>query len=431
MSTDTDTRTSTNGITDTNLASLSARAHAPARPPRARAARPELLLFLAWRALGENPVSLALLLLAVAAGVAFQVPNRANLAGYRAEVMRQEVSSGMGHVRVRPRRGERFTDARTAIARIAAVPGVRAVSPVLVLPGAISKGGRFLVLGVTGVSLEGTTRPYERIAGADLTPGDPRGVLLGERLARRLGAAVGDEVSLQVLLATRPRLVLDDGGVGTYALTVRGLVGFAALDAAFVDWRFLAGETGDDHAASALLVRAGDGSIPSSRRIARDVEAALPEASAQSWLDDSRYVRSTVQAIEAVEGIAGGMSLFGVSIPVLALLYIDALHRRRQVSLLTAIGYRGQEIFWIFFAKALIVGVAGVLAGAAAGWAIVRWFAAHPIYEHEKFVIRPALDAANLLSPMATVLLATVLAGSLPAWQAARVDPSDTLRRIE
>jgi putative ABC transport system permease protein len=390
-----------------------------------------LVLFLAWRALGENPLSLALLLLAVAAGVAFQVPNRANLAGYRTEVMRQEVSSGLGHVRVRPRRGERFPDAEPLMARIRQIAGVEDVAPVLVLPGAVNRGGRFIVLAVTGVDLAGAQRPYERTAGADLRDGDRAGILMGERLARHLGAAVGDDVDLQVLLTSRPRLLLDDGGVGTYTLTVRGLVGFAATDGAFVDWRFLAAETGDERAASALLIHARDGSIASSRRIAADVERAVPEATAASWLDDSLYVRSVVQAIDAVAGIAGGMSLFGVSIPVLALLYIDALHRRRQVSLLSAVGYRGQEIFWIFCAKALLVGVVGVLLGGAAGWGLVRYFSAHPIYEHEKFVIRPALDAATLLSPMLMVLATTVLAGSLPAWQAARVDPSDTLRRIE
>ena len=46
-----------------------------------------LLAHLAWRTLGENRVALGLLLLAVGAGVAFQVPNQANLAGYRAELM--------------------------------------------------------------------------------------------------------------------------------------------------------------------------------------------------------------------------------------------------------------------------------------------------------------------------------------------------------
>jgi ABC-type lipoprotein release transport system permease subunit len=359
------------------------------------------------------------------------MPNRANLAGFRDEIMRQEVSSGLGHVRVRPRQGERFGDVTAMIARIAHLPSVKAVEPILVLPGAIKKDGHLVVLGVTGVNASAREHPYERTIGTDLTPGDDHGALLGERLAKKLGAKVGDEVNLQVLLSTRPRLVLDDEGVGNYTLTVRGLVGFAAVDSLFVNWSFLASETGDDRSASALLVWTRNDDVNVARQIASAVEHDFPDAAALSWLDDSRYLRSIVGAVQALESIAGGMSLFGVIIPVLSLLYIDALHRRRQVSLLSAIGFRERDIFIIFFAKALIVGIVGVLLGAAVGWATLGYFNLHPIYNYEKFVVRPAMTFSNMLSPMLLVLATTALAGSLPAWQAARVNPSDTLRRIE
>jgi ABC-type lipoprotein release transport system permease subunit len=398
--------------------------------PRA-AASPGLLLFLAWKALGENGLSLLLLLLAVAVGVGFQIPNRANLAGFRDEIMRQEVSSGLGHVRVRPRQRERFNDVADMLASIARLPSVKAVEPILVLPGAIKKGGHLVVLGVTGVNASASQHPYERTAGADLAPGDDHGALLGERLAKKLGVKVGDEVDVQVMLSSRPRLVLDDSGMGNYTLTVRGLVGFAALDSVFVDWGFLASETGDDRSASALLVWARNGDVELARQIASTIEHLFPDATALSWLDDSRYLRSIVGAVQALESIAGGMSLFGVIIPVLSLLDIDALHRRRQVSLLSAIGFREREIFFIFFAKALMVGLVGVLLGAGVGWGLLGYFNLHPIYNYEKFVIRPAITAGNMLSPMLLVLATTALAGSLPAWQAARVNPSDTLRRIE
>jgi ABC-type lipoprotein release transport system permease subunit len=404
---------------------------APPASPNGRGVSLGLLLFLAWKALGENRLSLVLLLAAVAIGVGFQMPNRANLAGFRDEIMRQEVSSGLGHVRVRPRQAERFADVATMMAHIARLPSVKAVEPILVLPGAIKKGGHLVVLGINGVNASAREHPYERTVGADLTPGDDHGVLLGERLAKNLAAKVGDEVDVQVLLSTRPRLVLDDDGVGNYTLTVRGLVGFAALDSVFVNWGFLASESGDDRAASALLVWAKSDDLKVARQIASTIEHDLPGATALSWLDDSRYLRSIVGAVQALESIAGGMSLFGVIIPVLSLLYIDALHRRRQVSLLSAIGFREREIFFIFFAKALIVGIVGVLLGAAVGWGILGYFNLHPIYNYEKFVIRPAMTFSNMLSPMLLVLATTALAGSLPAWQAARVNPSDTLRRIE
>ena len=255
-----------------------------------------LLLFLAWKALGENGLSLILLLLAVAVGVGFQIPNRANLAGFRDEIMRQEVSSGLGQVRVRPRRGDRFRDVTDMMAGIARLPSVKAVEPILVLPGAIKSGTHFVVLAITGVNASAGQRPYERTAGVDLVPGDNHGTVLGERLAKQIGVSVGDDVGIQVLLSTRPRLVLDDNGMGNYTLTVRGLAGFAALDSAFVDWGFLASETGEDHSASALLVWARNDKVELARKTAATIEHLFPTAAALSWLDDSRYLRSVVGA---------------------------------------------------------------------------------------------------------------------------------------
>ncbi len=392
---------------------------------------PRVIGFLAARTLVDKPLSLVLLLLAVVAAVAFQVPNVANLAGYRAELFQQEIAAGYGHVRVRPRRGERIKGGPDQLNTIRRIPGVAAVEPLLILPGAVNHGTHFAVVGITGVNPAAQHRPYELAAGRELDAKDDHGILLGQRLARKMGVGLDDQVDMQVLLATRPRLVLDDQGVGHYPMVVRGLVGFANTDQAFVNRDFLATETGELGAASILLIHATDSSLELSRRIAADVERALPETTALAWFDDSRLIRSTVQAIGAVERIANGMSLVAVSIPVLALLYIDALARRRQISLLAAIGFRAREIFFIFLGKALMVGAVGVVLGAAVGYALVRYFVAYPIYDYEKFVIRPVLTASTFLFPMLLVFCTTVIAGSIPAWLAAKVDPSATLRRIE
>ena len=138
------------------------------------------------------------------------------------------------------------------MARIRKIPQVAAVEPLLVLPGALNLGTKFVVVPIAGVNPAARQRPYELTSGRDLAPGPVHEVLLGERLAKRLDASVGDEVELQVLLATHPRLVLDDEGVGKFTVTVAGLVGFAATDSAFVSRDFLGAELGLEHAASAL-----------------------------------------------------------------------------------------------------------------------------------------------------------------------------------
>ena len=65
------------------------------------------LLFLARKNLGASRWTTALLVAAVAAGVGFQIPNAANMAGYERELLREGISAGHGDVRVRPRAGRR------------------------------------------------------------------------------------------------------------------------------------------------------------------------------------------------------------------------------------------------------------------------------------------------------------------------------------
>src|SRR6185436_2708280 len=138
---------------------------------RAPPAPPGMLVFLALRTLREHRLSLALLLLAIAAGVGFQVPTRGNLAGYRAEILEQQVTAGWGQVRVRPRKGERFRDAAEIIAAIRGVSDVAHVQPVLLLHGSVGRGGGVSVVTVTGVGA-GQGRPYRLAGGRDLAAGD-------------------------------------------------------------------------------------------------------------------------------------------------------------------------------------------------------------------------------------------------------------------
>src|SRR5439155_64467 len=104
-----------------------------------RRANPSLIVFLAWRDLRSGPLTAAVLVAAVAVGVAFQVPNTANILGYEAEMLEQGVKSGFGDVRVYPRQGRRIDEAATTLDRLRSTPGVRAVAAVLILPAVVDR----------------------------------------------------------------------------------------------------------------------------------------------------------------------------------------------------------------------------------------------------------------------------------------------------
>ena len=125
------------------------------------------------------------------------------------------------------------------------------------------------------------------------------------------------------------------------------------------------------------------------------------------------------------------LGVLAVGIPVMALLYINTLNRRRQIGLLTAMGFSRADLFVTFLFQAMFLGAAGVLFGGAVALALVRYLEVHPVFDWQGFVVRPVLALADVGRTASAILATTLAAGSYPAWRAARVAPSRILRGIE
>jgi len=263
-----------------------------------RAATPRLIFFLAWRDLRSSPLTAVVLVAAVAAGVAFQVPNTANIRGYEAEMLEQGVKSGFGDVRVYPRQGHRIEDTSTTLGRLRSTPGVRAVAAVLILPAVVGREQTFQSVAALAVDAPDGRQPFRLVEGQTLPPGDRHGVLLGRSLARRLGVRVGDDVKLRVVLG-REQL---DEDVGRYRLTVRGLFAGAftvcATDSIVVDRRFLASELGEPDAADVLLAYSDDPDRAAS--LSARLAASFPALDARTWAEDSALLRNAIHGSAAV-----------------------------------------------------------------------------------------------------------------------------------
>ena len=407
-----------------------------------------LLLFLARRSLLHSRLSLVLLVAAVAAAVGLQIPNTANLVGYTAELIDQAVTHGQGDVRVQPATGRFLEDGEAAARAIRGVAGVRAAVPALVLPGVVSRGGNVLAAQVYGLDPGAEAFPFTLRDGGPLARSTPshRTLLLGSSLATRLGVTTGDTIDLAVLLP--PPDAGDDaeqsqqGGYLREPCRIQGIVGgaFGAFESVFVDRAWLASSLGQPRAASRVFVYAGEhrrdeGVVTQSRLgprraegLARAVESALPGSRALTWAEDSHILKSAIRANETLGTVSHTMVVIAVTIPIWSLLYINVLQRRRDVALLSAIGFSRGEVILAFVLQALAIGLLGVVAGCALGWGVARWFVSHPIFESDSFVVRPVLSASGFYEPALVVLIATVAASLHPAFRASRLEPARVLR---
>ena len=387
-----------------------------------------LLVFLAWRGLLQSRLITGLLCAAVAGGVAFQIPNDANLHGYDDEIIAQGVVVGSGDVRVRPREGSRFKEGDALAKRLAATDGVVEAVPAIMLPGAIGANNSFKSALVVAVDSAGTRVPFTVIEGHAVPSGDVNTVVVGSSLAKRIHIAVGDEVQLRVVFGAGWESIDPANDVGRYTMKVGGIAAgsFLAPESIIVDRHFMATELGDPHAASVILVHLRDHFA--ARDTAARIEHDEPTVSAVAWAEDSPFLGSALEASSAIGMLSRAMVGLAVLMPVWALLYVHVLHRQRQIGVLAAIGLGRREVFAIHLMQAALVGLVGVAIGCAGGYALVTFFMHHPIFKTVGFVIVPAVTAGTFAIPALLVLGTTVLAGVFPAWRAARIDPARILR---
>jgi ABC-type lipoprotein release transport system permease subunit len=389
-----------------------------------------LLAFLARRSLFSSRVTLVLLVLSIAAGAGFQIANTSNLTAFQASLLEENLTRGAGDIRVEPSHDARFRDGEAIAAQIREEPGVREAQPFLVYPGAIGKGGkRFLGAPIYGIGAM-TLPPFHVIAGAWIEPGDRDGILLGTQYAKRLAVGVGDEVEVRVIFGAAG-LALDDDNVGRYTMKVRGIVAGAAgaYRFAFVDHAFLAAESGEPRAASAILVHLTD--HEAARATAARLAARIPNIEAIGWRDDDPYLPNYLAANQTIERVSYAMVIAAVSVPMWALLYIHVLKRRREIGILVALGFGRGEVFVIYLLQALVVAAIGCAIGAAIGIGLILYFQANPLFQWETMVVRPLIAVGVFAGPALVITATALVAGSYPAWRAARSDPARVLRGLE
>lgn len=109
------------------------------------------------------------------------------------------------------------------------------------------------------------------------------------------------------------------------------------------------------------------------------------------------------------------------------LIGMDVRERRGEIGMLRAIGFRTRSLLFLFFGKALCIGLAGGGAGYAAA-ALLCAARASGLEGLSESDLAAVWSPVNLLIAMTGGVLVVSLASWLPALAAAQTDPADVLR---
>lgn len=400
----------------------------------------------AARSVGRNVRRTVLSVVGIAIGCALALFMESLNRGRGELFARLGSSSGIGHVRIVPagwrdRRDPRLrlADWRSDLQTARSVAGgaivtVRTRAQVL-----MAMGTHVVPVELVGVEPEVEPHTFRYVqhvqTGRYLRPGERGALVVGQTIADRLSAALDDDI---VATAVGP-----GGDIQSAMFRIVGIVTTGSDDAdasvcqvAREDLEKLTGLAGagevtivlDDFRRTETVRRrlaehlvGGDEAL-TLVELAPDIEGHFEQDAASS-----RFV-SVIILLIVVLGVASAQ-------------LAAVLERRREFAVLSALGMSGARLVRVVAEEALMLGLAGALAGLAIGLPIVWRLSRVGIdfrrylgnaYSFQGVLVDPVVygDFGAWIVPYVLIVAigATVLASLYPAWYAARTDPAVTLR---
>ncbi len=311
---------------------------------------------------------------------------------------------------------------------IRAMPGVAAVDPQVQVPFDAVEFSGFgmpsIITGRVADADQGLDRSGVEAAQGRLLTADDEGLLvtvLGSDLARELGIALGESVDLrgvafEVVGILAPTLSSPDGSA---------MVPLAAGQALFLDTLppTLGAALDASELASQMIVYPAEGADQAA--LTERIDALPAKLSTMTSADFDQQVGSTTLIFNAIIIGVAVISLVVGGLSVINTMAMSVTERTREIGIKRAIGGSRRRIIRELVAEAGVIGVIGGVLGLALGAIVV--LLANEAGRSSGTILFDLTPLTALFAVAFSTILGMV-AGIVPAWSAARLDPVQALR---
>jgi ABC-type lipoprotein release transport system permease subunit len=386
-----------------------------------------------------------IVVVAIAVGVSGTLLTMALNYGLMVQMVDTAIGTDLGHVQVHaagfdrdPSLDVRIRDAaRLGREVIETAPGARAWAPRI-----RSEALVFSPRASAGVTLIGIDPSREAVVSsiaAAMTAGHylgegKRQLLLGEKLARRLGVGLGGKVvvSAQDVAGDMTGEAFRVGGVFRTASS--------ALDEGVVFLRLAE--------ASAMLGLKDEVSefvlLASDRTLARPLRDELaadlgPRFEVKTWGDLQPFLVYMIEMFESMGWIIYAVVFVAMTFGIANVLLMSVHERIREIGIVMAIGMRPSRVVAMVLAEGVVLSALGLGCGlvASAGllWVfregidLSAWEAGLSAYGIGNRIV-PVVRPVDLVAPVVATVITAFAASLWPALRAAQIAPADAVRRV-
>ena len=387
----------------------------------------------------------AISVVGVAAGVASLIIALAITNGMRRDLQERLLGS-TAHVDLMRTAADGMRDWRPLLARLSALPHVRAAAPglygqVLISRGARSGGG--LIKGIIPAEerrvsdlLEevkvGSSEALQASSAGDAGMATPP-IVIGKDLADTLGAGVGDSI-----LVTSPQGELTPLGIipryQKFQLAGIFTSGFYQYDSSYALIRLGDAQRlfAEPDVISIISFKVDD--LNRADQIAKEIErAAGPGFQATSWMEQNRELFRALRLEQIVTFIVLALIVCVAALNILIALTMMVMEKTKDIAVMMSFGVTAGQVRRVFLLQGLMISSIGTAIGLVVGYG-VSWAGGHyrfvpldaAVYSIDFLPFAPRLIDALIVA--AVSLGVSAVATIYPSVSAARVLPAEALR---
>jgi putative ABC transport system permease protein len=392
----------------------------------------KLAFYLAYKSIIKgSPWTLALMMLVMSLSFANLILTPSIMSGVTLAINQQQIETLFGHILIDPaNRGAYLEGVDQIAAQVSQTPGVAAVAPHLSSsavfeyspsgsPGSDqARSGRWNVIGIDPrEEARVTTIHSSVIGGSYLAPSENGQILLGVDIA---GGSGSDNKDFQTLggakVGDQVRLTFANGNQATFR--VKGIFKArqtAANNLAYIstaDMASVLGPPGGTNSASQILIRTQPGNDDD--RTLNQLKTLGIQGVVRSWLDYGGGAGGIVSSFGIIASLIGGIGLVVAGVVMFIVIYINVVHKKRQIGILRAIGISRNVVMASYLMLAFLYAILGIVFGGVIfGYILVPYFNSHPI-DLPIGLVSLAIDSGTIRNAVIGLLFAALLAGSIP-----------------
>ncbi|MCL5438687.1 MAG: FtsX-like permease family protein [Patescibacteria group bacterium] len=351
------------------------------------------------------------------------------LEGINKQVVTNLVSNIVIEPQEEPTKKDFIIHARDIMDQVEKIPGVTAVTSRYKLAGTLAfdkeKNGKFKfrsgeIIGVDPENEKNISNIASKIISGEYLEGLGNGeILLGSSLAGGYGDSE-DLIDLGgVRVGDKVQVTFSNQTVKEYKVKGIFRVQFGFVDRlAFITTKEAESILGVHDNASQILVKIKD--TGSEDGYVDQIKTFFPNLRVDKWNNFVGALGNVSKSFDMITLIISAIGLAVAAITIFILIYVEVVHKRRQIGILKAIGIKQNIIIYSYIFQALFYVSLGVVIGTLLTlYVLVPFFSGHPL----RLPVGEtglALNKLGLIYNALSLFLAALIAGFIPSWRGAK-----------